>query len=529
MLDGLQPVLSAAAMRRADARTIQEFGISAQTLMESAGKGAAEQLLREKGPIDTVVVYGGKGHNGGDGFVLARYLHDAGARVHVVHLGKPGAMSNEADARFGTLQALADADPEGRLSLVPFEAGMEPPSADVHVDAILGTGLSSALREPLLTLIQRLNHVPGTKIALDVPTGLHADLGLPLGAAFRADVTYAMAALKTGHCLHEGPTYTGRCTVIDIGIPRVVLHDAAHQDPSGSAYKPSDPLVASWMPTRGSNAHKYSVGLALVVAGSPGMSGAACMASTAAARVGAGYVTCACDHRIQDTLEAKMTEITTMPLPASHDGIETPGGLETLFERLAKARSVVVGCGLGRGRSTQAFVLELLERIDGPVVVDADALFALAGRMDIVRRRAGGRWILTPHEGEFRRLLEKASGETGPDLRNRIAAARCFADAWNCVLVLKGLPAAVAAPGGHTWMNATGNPALASAGTGDVLAGLCGGLLAQGLPAEQAAVAALHLGGAAADRYAASHAGRSMQANDLLGELPQVMKERLNL
>ena len=533
-----EPVLSAAAMRRADERAIRDFGIPAHTLMESAGKGAALRLLQDVHPERTSGVwrvYCGKGHNGGDGFVLARYLYEAGADVEVLHLHRSEEpLSGDVAAHFATLCKLAETDADSRLRMAPYEPGAAWSHAAVHVDALLGTGLASPLREPVRALVERLNAAPGFKMAIDIPTGLHADLGKPLGAAFQADLTCAMAARKTGLCLREGPAYAGHCAVIDIGVPYAALRDAADADPAGSGLRPSDLLVRAWMPVRNAASHKYSAGLALIVAGSEKMTGAAALAAEGAARVGAGYVACGCDHRIRDSLEIQLPDVVTIPLPATSDGIAAESALETLSENLAKCRALVTGCGLGRAAGTRDFALRLLETAEVPVVVDADALHALVGRTDLLQRHARGRWILTPHEGEFRRLFGDALDKAGIPSEDRMASARYVADAFDCVLILKGYPALAAAPGGKgktgkTWINATGGPALATAGTGDVLAGLCGGLLAQGLTAERAAVAALHLGGAAADRYSAKQSGRALRATDLLREVPFALRERLGL
>jgi len=290
----------------------------------------------------------------------------------------------------------------------------------------------------------------------------------------------------------------------------------------GCALVPTDAAVRRWLPARPHDAHKYSVGLALVAAGAPGFTGAPVMAAQAAARAGSGFVVCACPEPIRPTLAAKLTEVTTVGLPVDEAGAILPDEARAaMAERLSKARALLVGPGLGRAPGTQAFVRALLRRTDLPVVLDADGLVALAGHTDLFAERARGRWILTPHAGEFKRL----AGDD-VDLTDRVRTAQRYAEKWDVVLLLKGMPSVVAAPDGTTYVNATGNPALATAGAGDVLAGLTVGMLAQGLAPAEAAAAALHLGGAAADRYADRLDPRSMVATDLLDQLPHVLHER---
>lgn len=527
---GMRPVLTADAMRAADEFTIEEFGISGFTLMETAGRGAARLIEQECGGVAgrTVAVYCGKGNNGGDGFVTARCLYDRGATVHVLSLGHSGELSDDAEANFALLEKLAGRDRDRRL-FIGHDPESLPDNADVHVDALLGTGLTSELREPILSIVRQLNALKGLKVAVDIPTGLHTDLGRPLGDTFHADLTVTMGALKTGLCVNEGRAVSGRLEVVDIGIPAFALAVPVDAGQRGCARLTSDAAVRAWMPPRAHDAHKYSVGLALVVAGSAGMTGAPVMASSAAARVGAGYVVCACDYRIQSTLGLKMTEVTSVPLPASEAGIDPPAAMNAVRERLEKARGVLIGCGLGRDPATQEFVRRFLVSVEQPVVIDADGLNALAGHMEIIRKNAGGRWILTPHMGEFKRLAGSELERVGLDEDDHVALAQHFAAEWNCVLLLKGLPSVVASPDGRAWINATGNAALATAGTGDVLAGMCAGLLAQGVAPERAAVAAMHIGGAAADRYAAHLDGRSMQAMDLLAEIPSILRERFHV
>ncbi|MFQ5568086.1 MAG: NAD(P)H-hydrate dehydratase [Rhodothermales bacterium] len=523
----MQPVLTAEAMRAADRFAIETLGIPGFTLMESAGRAAADRIEATFGPLagKTVACFCGKGNNGGDGFVVARALYARGARVRVVAMSAPEAMSEDAARNWHLLEHLAQHDVGQRLHLSRFEnlgQATAHPAPGVYVDALLGTGLTNALREPLRGLVDWLNEQPQPIVALDVPTGLHSDRGTVLGTAVRADLTVTMGALKAGLVVGNGPTRSGRIETVDIGIPRFVI-DRVREAP-GCALLPTEKAIAAWLPRRAHDAHKYSVGLALVVGGAPGMTGAPVMASVAAARAGAGFVTCACPASIQPILAARLTEVTTLALPVTSDGgIQADGALDTLAPRLEKARTLLVGPGLGRHPDTRRFVHTLLQRAELPVVIDADGLNALAEDPDLIARHANGRWILTPHAGEFNRLI---GGEV--EVSDRIRAAQTYARAWNCVLILKGMPGIVGTPDGTAYINATGNAALATAGTGDVLAGLCAGLLAQGLAPTHAAVCALHLGGAAADRYARHYAPHTMMATDLLAQLPLVLKEQFS-
>jgi NAD(P)H-hydrate epimerase len=512
-------------MREADRRTIEDYGLPGFTLMETAGRGVADKIEAILGPVadKTIACFCGKGNNGGDGFVVARVLHARGATVQVVALSEPDAMTEDAARNWHLLQQLADTDAENRLTLTLFEslhqiAAYRP--ADVHIDALLGPGLTSELREPIRSLVAWLNDQPQPTVALDIPTGLHSDTGTILGAAIAADVTVTMSALKAGLLLGDGPTHSGQIATVEIGIPRFLLEDV-RQKP-GCAWLPTDAAIADWLPRRDHDAHKYTAGLALVVAGSPGMTGAPVMAATAAARAGAGFATCACPASIEATLANKLTEITTLPLPEQSDGgLDVTAALDALASRLDKARALLIGPGMGRASSTQTFIRTLLQETSLPVVVDADGLNAIANDPDFNIRHAEGRWILTPHAGEFKLLAGDAA-----DLTDRIRTAHTYAERSNFVLILKGIPSLKAAPDGTVYINHTGNPALATAGTGEVLAGMCTGLLAQGLSPLHAAVCALHVGGAAADRYAHHRHASTMMATDLLDQLPLVLQER---
>ena len=524
-MPSFQPVLSADAMREADRFTIEEYGLPGFTLMETAGRGAADHIEATYGPLDqkNVTCFCGKGNNGGDGFVVARLLYSRGARVRVFAMGGVDDMREDAAQNLRLLTRLAHEGDGKRLTIHRFESlsqvtGFTAP--DLYIDALLGTGLTSELREPFRGLVDWLNECPQPVAALDVPTGLHSDTGRALGAAVKADLTITMAALKTGLLINDGPYYAGRTEVVEIGIPDFALRQAQGQP--GTGQRPTDTVIRSWLPKRAHDAHKYSAGLTLVVSGSPGLTGAPVMASTAAARSGAGAVVCACQESVQPVLAGKMTEIMTLALPETEENDILPeAALEALEARLEKASALLVGPGLGKRPGTQQFIRTLLTTFDGPVVLDADGLNALAGHTNLLSEHAGGRWVLTPHAGEFKRL----AGDDA-DLDDRLHTVQQYAKRWNCILLLKGMPSLIGCPDGTTFVNPTGNTALATAGTGDVLAGLCTGLLSQGLPPRQAAACALHLGGAAAERYAARRHPNTLMAMDLLNELPSLLHER---
>jgi len=512
----MPPALTAAGMREADRLTIERLGLPGFTLMETAGRAAVDAIERKFGPAKDhrFVIFCGKGNNGGDGLVVARVLHARGACVDVVALTDATQMSESAARNFEVLRQL-EANEDGiRLIRSDNETEWVFSGADFLVDALLGTGLSSAPRTPVADIVHRINTHPRPTIALDVPTGLHTDTGMVLGEAVEAALTVTMGARKTGLLLGEGPRCAGTVEVAEIGIPAHILTGTTARH--GGAFVTTDVAVREWLPNRGPDAHKYNVGLALVVAGSTGFTGAPVMAASAAARAGSGYVVCAVPEAIRPTIATKLTEIATVALPPDDP-------MTALAAPLGRARALLVGPGMGRSLETHAFIRTLLDRTELPLVLDADGLVAFAGHTEVLAAKAQGRWILTPHTGEFKRLA-------GDDvnLSDRVGTVREFARRWNCVLLLKGLPSVIGCPDGRVFINGTGNPALATAGTGDVLAGLCAGLLAQGLPPDRAAICALHLGGAAADRYAEQCAPNTMMATDLLTELPLVLHERFS-
>ncbi|WP_022835128.1 bifunctional ADP-dependent NAD(P)H-hydrate dehydratase/NAD(P)H-hydrate epimerase [Salisaeta longa] len=519
-----RPLLTAEAMRRADAHAIDTLGLGGRVLMESAGRAVAS-VIAKKYPItdDTrLLVWCGKGNNGGDGFVIARCLLDRGARVHVVHMAAPSDQSEDAAQAFAALQQWARESPEGHRLVVEHYGPDTVPRVlsnrwTLHVDALLGTGLTSDLRDPIDRIVDAINQDPAPALAVDVPTGLNSDTGARMGDAVQADTTVAVATPNIGLQMGDGPLCAGAVATVEIGIPPYALARAA--DDTGCAFATTDDAVRRWLPERPRHAHKYSAGMALVIGGAPVYSGAPTLAARAAARIGAGYVQCAVPQSVQGVASTHLQTIPVLGLPEAPDGgVQPEAALEQLHPALDKADGVLIGPGLGRAASTQRFVHKLLEGLETPAVLDADALYALAqaeaSPLDDSARRD---WLLTPHEGELRRLV---AADAPPPEGSRVAQTQTWAARWGVHLLRKGMPSIVAPPHGPAYVGSTGSPVLASAGTGDVLAGCCVGLLAQGLSLPKAAAAALHISGRAAQRYAAAHDGRALVADDIIHELP---------
>ncbi len=516
-----EPALSTDAMREADRRTMEDFGLPGGTLMETAGRGAAQVIEHAFGPLAgrSVLVLAGKGNNGGDGFVVARVLAGRGAHVRVVTTATEGDATEDTARTLRLFRALTEHD--NRLSLDEFEdvrqvAAMRPP--DLVVDALLGIGVTGPLRAPVDALARWMNGQDAPVVALDVPTGLGSDTGVAQEDTVRASLTVTMAARKAGLLFNDGPAHAGRVEVVDIGVPPHLLSEALALP--GSALRSTDAGVRALLPERARDAHKYTAGRVLVAAGSRAFPGAAVMASLAAARAGAGAVICCTAASARPLVEAHLTEVMTVALPETDDGSLGGDALGEIVARAGSADAVLVGCGLGKHPETQRLVRDLLPRLAAPVVVDADGLNALAGHAELLGH-AGGRWVLTPHTGELQRLV----GTDDLDTEDRIALAAEWAGRWRVVLVVKGMPSVVGTPAGGVFVGGAGGPALATAGTGDVLAGLTVGLLAQGLAPAAAAVCALHLGGRAAERYASTRQARTLLATDLLAELPYLFTD----
>jgi ADP-dependent NAD(P)H-hydrate dehydratase / NAD(P)H-hydrate epimerase len=519
--DRLLPILSVAAMQAADRYAIDELAIPGFALMDVAGRAVFRAISARLQPEDTVTVFCGPGNNGGDGYVVARLLVQAGHRVRVVRTKAP-AEGSDASRHAALLDRLHAHGFSDRFSIISAEAFLSSSAServDWCVDALLGTGVNREVAGTVGDLIDWINASGRPVVSVDVPSGLNGDTGETLGRCVHATQTVTLASLKTGLVMGEGPAACGDVVVAEIGIPSDVLRSSAEAD--GGAMAVTDEAVRAWIPPRSRDAYKYSAGFVLVIAGSRGMAGAAIMTARAAARMGAGYVACAVPDAITTEVTCGVPTSTSMELPTKDGGILALEAIETIGTALERADAVVIGPGLGRHSSTMEFVRRLLARWNSNTVVDADAIVALAD-VDLTAFEHRDRWLLTPHSGEFGHLTG-----TTPTADGRLQIAATFARENGTTLLLKGTPSIVGRRTGLPFVATTGHESLATAGTGDVLSGMCGALLARGLEPDRAAAAALHLGGLTAREFSRSAHGSAMIATDLIDRLPHSLFDRL--
>ncbi len=509
-------LVTASEMRELDRRTIQDLGIPSLVLMENAGRTTYQILRREFPSLQgEVAVVAGRGNNGGDGFVVARYLANAGIPAVVLLLGQRHDVKGDARVNLDIL-----AHQGVQVVEVTAEADLNPvvhrlAKASLIVDALLGTGLNSQVKGLMAALIERLNHLRPPVLAVDIPTGLSADTGEVLGVALKAEVTVTYGWPKLGQVLPPGRDYVGRLWQVDISIPPALAREAPLELAEARELR-------ALLPPRPFGSHKGTFGHLLVLAGAEGKTGAAAMTSEAALRAGAGLVTLGIPASLNDILEVKLTEAMTLPLPEA-PGARALGGtaFAPIQEFLDGKMSLALGPGIGTHPETRDLVRRLVMEMACPMVIDADGLNNLDGATAGLKEAPGPR-ILTPHPGEMARLVGLTTAEVQA---RRLDLARETAAQLGVVLVLKGAQTVVAAPDGRASLNSTGNPALASGGTGDVLTGLIGGFLAQGLSAWDAGRLGVFLHGLAADFFVNRVSPRGMIAGDLLAVLPQVFAE----
>jgi NAD(P)H-hydrate epimerase len=509
----MQRLVTAGQMQELDRRAIAEHGVPGLTLMENAGRAVVEFMESHLGKLAGTqpLVVCGKGNNGGDGFVVTRLLLAKGAKPDCVLLGHSSELSGDALANY---QRLKDAgfpvrEVSSRADIEPLFQGRK-----LIVDAVFGTGLTRAPAGIATEVITLINQSGAYVVSIDLPSGLHSDTGVPYEPTVRADLTVTMALPKLGLWLYPGRACAGTVEVADIGLPAEGDCPRMGTVPKAEdmqAFLLDADHIRSLIPARRPDGHKGTFGTALIIAGSRGFSGAACLAGRAAVRSGCGLVHLAVPAGIIDVVASCVVEAVKTPLPQTEEAALSPAALESLLELGADAEAIAIGPGIGTDRRTRDLELAFLAEVGKPTVIDADGINNLAGRPDLLRH-AGAGLVLTPHPGEFSRLTGLKPEEINAD---RVGVSRRFATERKVVLVLKGASTVVAAPDGRAFVNPTGNSGLASGGTGDVLTGLIVGLMAQGMSPLDAACAGVFLHGLAADIAVQSLTEYCLAAGDL--------------
>jgi hydroxyethylthiazole kinase-like uncharacterized protein yjeF len=511
-------VTTAAEMRELDRLAIEIYGIPGVVLMENAGAQVARVLWQEFPDLQArrVAVLCGRGNNGGDGFVIARYLHTRRVAVRVFIIGEPGDIRGDASIHLHMLQRAGMAPETVETPESAQAVGARLADYDLLIDALLGTGLKAEVGGMFQLIIAAMNAAGRSIVSVDIPSGLSADAGTLLGEHVRADLTVTMALPKRGLLLYPAVEHVGRLVVVDIGFPAAVReHEAVR------CHVLEAQAIAAQLQARRADTHKGTYGHVLIVAGGPGKTGAGALASMAALRTGAGLVSFALPHSLNAAMEAKLTEVMTIPLPESEPGVLGGEAAKRIIEGLEGKSALILGPGIGTHPETVRCVREVLRQVRIPTVLDADGLNALASEPES-SGDIQAPLVLTPHPGELARLRRTTTTEIQA---NRLTAAQETASVWKAVVVLKGAHTVIAEPEGTLYINLTGNPGMATAGSGDVLSGMIGTLLGQGYTPSMAAQVAVYTHGLAGDLAAAAVGERSLIAGDLVETLPRAFRQ----
>jgi NAD(P)H-hydrate epimerase len=497
MEDWLELCLDADEMRATDRWAIETQGVPSLQLMETAGRAVAEAAAEVAGS-NRVAIVCGKGNNGGDGLVAARVLREMGFEVEALLLAPGDQLSDDARANLDRFDGARHVD-AGELARAIAGVG-------VVVDAVFGTGFAGSPRDPAAAAIEAISEADAPVVATDIASGVNAATGEIEAGAVAADVTVTFHAPKLGHWISPGKEHTGELNVAPIGIP-----EGAPIDPRAGLIAPR---VLELAPARAAGSTKFSSGQVTIVGGSRGLTGAVCLAAMGSVRAGAGYATVAVPADLERIFETKLTEVMSIGC-ASRDGRLRPAASEQILGATERAACVVLGSGMGREQGTQRLIRELAERIEAPLVIDADGLNAFAGRIENLAGRRSP-FVLTPHAGEMGRLLDRDSEEIDA---KRAESAKEAARRSGGIVVLKG-DDSIVTDGERLAVNRVSSPQLATAGTGDVLSGMIAALIARGVEPFAGTCAAV-VAHSRAGRAAGERVGHdSVIAGDVVESIP---------
>ncbi len=508
-----EKILTVSEMKQAEQNAVTQTGLSYLRLMENAGSAAYRLIADEIGLIGKrFVLLCGIGNNGGDGFVVARKLLEQGATVTVICTGYP--VTEQAQNMYEKLIAVS---PEvltvGRSDDGVIKERLQ--HCEVVIDAVFGTGFHGALPQPIADLFAFVNTLSVKRVSLDMPSGVNGDSGQADSSAFCPALTISFAALKTAHVYPNAKSYCGEIKMVNIGMDPLCFEGLGL-----SLCRLNRDAISEILPPRVRTSHKGDYGKLLVVAGSRNMSGAALLSSRAALRSGAGLVTLATVDRVADAAACRLEEATYLRLPETQDGEISSNSMRELTQALHSATACLIGCGMSCSENTARILQSVLTYSTVPVIVDADGINCLSRNINIIRT-AKAPVILTPHMGEFSRLVQRPISEIVAD---RFGIASAFAREWNVTLVLKDYITVIATPDGSLFLNTAGNPGMARGGSGDVLSGIIGSLAAQGLSPAFASAAGVHLHALCGDMAAARLSEYGMLPSDMIDELPKLFQ-----
>ncbi len=511
-------VLSPQRMASCDEYAIKTWGIPSAVLMENAGR-STYRLMKERylAGGEHIMVVCGRGNNGGDGFVIARYALIDGFKVRAYLVAKKKDLKGDAALNMGLFSSLGGEIIECADKPKVIKEGAK--DAHIIVDAIFGTGLSKPVSGAEKVIIDEINHSARPVIAVDIPSGIDGATGSPLGAAVRASHTFTYAYPKLGQVLYPGADHTGGLTVIDISIPPFVEKKVGFDGQIVDGE-----MLRGFLKKRPPWSHKGTFGHTVVIAGSPGKTGAAHMASLAALKIGAGLVTLITPETLNPILEAKTTEVMTYPVKDDGKGFFTLRSFDGIASFVEDKDIVIMGPGLSSSEGTMKLARKIYQEIDKTFVIDADGINAFAGHMAIFKK-AKRATVLTPHPGELARLIGKTPKEVND---SRMETGGAFASQWKANLLLKGAGSILFTTDGQMFINPTGNPSLAKGGSGDILTGFIGGLASQGYSLAEATLLGAYLHGYMADTWVEGHSDMDLLALDLLTGLGDAIEEIRN-
>ncbi len=501
-------------MREIERRAIEEFGVPSLQLMEKAGRAVAEAVgeMLSHLPGKRVAIFAGRGNNGGDGFVAARYLLEEGIEVKTYLLGRKEEVKGDAEANLKRLtQPLIEIKEKKDLDKVRDDLV----GVNLIIDALLGTGTRGEVKGIWKETIELLNQSGSPIISVDIPSGLEGNKGEPLGVCVKATRTVTMGLPKRGLVLYPGAEYAGELKIAAIGLPSEVLNNKSLK---ANLLEGKD--ISSLFPPRKKDAHKGNYGHILILAGSTGFTGAAALASLGALRSGGGLVTLGVPRSLNFIMEVKLTEVMTKPLPETEAGSLSLEAEEEILQLAQRVDALVIGPGLSTHPETGELVRRLLAKINKPLVIDADGLNVLAGDISLLTKSPAP-IVITPHPGEMGQLTGKTIREVQSE---RLGVAQEVASQTGAVVVLKGAGTIISDREGEAYVNPTGNPGMASGGMGDVLTGMIASFIGQGLTEIEAAQAGVYIHGLAGDIAVESQGEIGLMATDLLDKIPQTIK-----